>query len=345
MKISPINGGKLRGAFCLERRECDWIYGPEEVRDIAELSALDDRLYTREFLREHPEVLANIDVIFSGWGGPRIDEHFLNLAPALKLVLYGAGSLSVIATYSAWERGVRFCSAAYANSIPVAEFSLAAILLGLKRVWFHAAEVKTKKKWIQPAPAPGGYHSVVGLASLGMIARILIEKLKTFDLCIIAYDPFVSAEEARQMGVELVSLEDLFTRSDAISIHTPLLRETQGMITGELVSSMKHGATIINTARGALMAEAEVLDVAARRPDLQFILDVTDPEPPAPGSRIFDLPNVVTTPHIAGSMDRECRRMGRLMVDEFRRYISGEPLRHEITVEKARHSIHRPIAV
>lgn len=343
--ISQNAKRKPLGAFCLDQREFDWIYGPDERRDIAAMVVMPDRLYTREFLRDHPKALTDIDIIFSGWGGPRIDENLLNRAPALKLVLYGAGSLSVIATYPAWERGVRFCSAAYANSIPVAEYSLAAILMGLKHVWHHAIAVKREKSWMEHQPAPGGYRSVIGIASLGMIARILIEKLKSFDLQVIAYDPFVSAEEAGRLGVELTSLKDLFIRSDAISIHTPLLHETRGIITGELLSSMKLGATLINTSRGALINEIEMLDVAEHRPDLQFVLDVTDPEPPIPSSRIFNLPNVITTPHIAGSMDRECQRMGRLMVDELRRYLAGEPLRHEITSEKARNSIHRPIVV
>ncbi|MGC8540469.1 MAG: hydroxyacid dehydrogenase [Phycisphaerae bacterium] len=342
---SPATGEKLRGAFCLGQREFDWIYGTDERREIAELLFMPNHVYTREYLRDNPGALADIDVVFSGWGGPRMDENFLSLAPALKLVLYGAGSLSEVATYPAWARGVRFCSAAYANSIPVAEYSLAAILLGLKHVWHYAVAVKSQKSWMDREPTPGGYRSVVGLASLGLIARILIEKLKSFDLKIIAYDPFVSQEEARHLGVELVDLPGLFIRSDAISIHTPLLRETHGIITGELVSSMRHGATLINTARGALINEPEMLDVAARRPDLQFILDVTDPEPPIPSSRIFDLPNVITTPHIAGSVDRECQRMGRLMVDELRRYLAGEPLQHEVTAEEAQHTIHRPVRV
>lgn len=343
--ISQTAKQKPRGAFCLGQREFDWIYGPDERRDIAELVMLPDGLYTPEFLKKNRDALAETEVILSGWGGPRIDEHFLAAAPSLKLVLYGAGSLSGIATYSAWERGVRFCSAAYANSIPVAEYSLAAILLGLKHVWHHATAIKGQKRWTDHYPPPGAYHSVVGLASLGLIARILIDKLKSFDLRVIAYDPFVSPEEARELGVELVSLRDLFTRSDAISVHTPLLQETRGMITGELLSLMKKGATLINTSRGAVINEVELLDIAAQRPDLQFVLDVTDPEPPIPGSRIFDLPNVILTPHIAGSMDRECQRMGRLMVDELRRYLAGEPLRHEITAKIASHSIHRPVAV
>lgn len=343
--ISQISNITLRGAFCLEQREFDWIYGPDERREIGEMVSLAHGLYTHEFLRANPEALADIDILFSGWNGPRIDEAFLKHAPALKLVLYGAGSLSTVATYCAWERGVRFCSAAYGNSIPVAEYSLAVILMGLKHVWHHAVVSKAHKRWTQHHSAPGCYGSIVGVASLGMIARILIEKLKSFDLQVIAYDPFVRPEEAAQLGVELVSLQDLFLRSDAISIHTPLLPETRGLITGELISSMKQGATLINTSRGAVIRETDLLDVAAQRSDLQFVLDVTDPEPPVAGSRIFDLPNVITTPHIAGSMDRECQRMGRLMVEELRRYLAGQALQHEVTLEKARHSIHRPAGV
>ena len=340
--ISQITELTLRAAFCLEQREFDLIYGPDERREIAKMTALAAPLVTRDYLRANPEALADIDVIFSGWRGPRIDDEFLKHAPALKLVLYGAGSLSPVATYFAWERGVRFCSAAYGNSIPVAEYALAAILLGLKHVWHQVGFSKAHKRWTGHYAAPGAYRSVVGVASLGMIARILIEKLKSFDLEVIAYDPFVPAEEAQRLGVELVSLRDLFSNSDAISIHTPLLPETRGLITGELISSMKQGATLINTSRGAVIQEPEMLAVAAQRSDLQFVLDVTDPEPPVAGSRIFDLPNVITTPHIAGSMGRECQRMGRLMLDELRRYVAGEPLQYEITAEMAKHSIHRP---
>ncbi len=114
------------------------------------------------------------------------------------------------------------------------------------------------------------------------------------------------------------------------------------MVTGAHLSSMKPGATFLNTARGAIVREEEMIDVARTRPDLQFILDVTHPEPPTPGSPLFTLPNVIVTPHIAGSMDNECRRMGRAMVDELRRYLAGEPLRWEVTPQLAARSSHRP---
>ena len=109
------------------------------------------------------------------------------------------------------------------------------------------------------------------------------------------------------------------------------------MITGELIVSMKPYASLINTSRGAVINEPEMIDVLTRRPDLQAMLDVTHPEPPASDSPLFSLPNVVLTPHIAGSFGHEVRRHARYMLEECRRYQSGEPLLHEITREMAEH--------
>src|SRR5439155_15284758 len=111
----------------------------------------------------------------------------------------------------------------------------------------------------------------------------------------------------------------------------PVVPETVGMITGALVDSMWPGATLINTARGVIVREAEMVEVLSRRPDLQAVLDVSDPvEPPAADSPLYALENVVLTPHIAGSAGPECRRMGRYMVEELRRYLAGEPLKWQV---------------
>jgi phosphoglycerate dehydrogenase-like enzyme len=91
-----------------------------------------------------------------------------------------------------------------------------------------------------------------------------------------------------------------------------------------------------------VLDEPAVLEVLARRDDLQAVLDVTHPEPPGPDSPLYDLPNVLLTPHIAGSVGRECNRQGRYMVEELRRYLAGQPLHWEITPEVAAHSTHRP---
>jgi len=138
------------------------------------------------------------------------------------------------------------------------------------------------------------------------------------------------------LGVELVTLDAIFRRSDVVSLHSPWLPETEGMLTGAHFASMKERATFINTARGAIVREEEMIAVLQARPDLWAILDVTYPEPPAPDSPLYTLPNVVLTPHIAGVLDDECQRMGQTMVEELRRFLAGEPMEYEITQAQAK---------
>ena len=175
----------------------------------------------------------------------------------------------------------------------------------------------------------------MALISLGMIGRLVARLLRNFQVNVIAYDPFATPAAAAELGVRLVSLEEAFATADVVSLHTPWLKETENLVTGQLIASMKRNATFINTARGAVVAEEEMLDVLERRPDLTALLDVTYPEPPAPSSRIYTLPNVMLTPHIAGSLDGECQRMGQYAVDECRRYLAGEPLQWQVTRKMA----------
>jgi phosphoglycerate dehydrogenase-like enzyme len=168
-----------------------------------------------------------------------------------------------------------------------------------------------------------------------MIGRRVCEMLKQFDLNVLACDPFAGAQDARTLGVQLVSLEELFRQSDVVSLHTPWLKETEGMITGELLRSMKQDASFINTARGAVVREKEMIEVLEQRPDLFAVLDVTYPEPPEKDSPLYTLPNVIITPHIAGALDNECHRMARYMIAEVKRFLNGEPLTWGIDKEKA----------
>ncbi|MBO0791908.1 MAG: hydroxyacid dehydrogenase [Ktedonobacteraceae bacterium] len=326
---------RLKGLYVLRTDAYDKIYGPEERSDIAELVDIYAEQQTEESLRERPELLAEADVIFSGWGMVPLDEALLKHAPRLSMVFYGAGSVRYFVTDALWERGIRICSSYAANAVPVSEYTLAAILFSLKHGWRFASTVRQLRHYPERRHMPGAYGSTVGIVSLGMVGRLVCERLRPFDLNVIAYDPFVSAEEAREMGVRLVSLEELFASADVVSLHTPLLDSTRGMIGRQYFSSMKPWSTFINTSRGAIVHEEEMIAVLQQRPDLQAVLDVTNPEPPAAESALYTLPNVIVTPHIAGSQGDECRRMGRLMVDELRRYLAGEALRWEISRERA----------
>lgn len=279
--------------------------------------------------------LAAAEVIFTGWGAPVMDEEFLRAAPRLKVVFYAGGSVRYFATEALWRRGVRMTTAQAINAVPVAEYVLSAIQLGLKRFWHYARLTREIKTFPTERPLPGAYGTVVGLVSYGVIARMVREKLRALETQVIVYDPFLSEAEAAREGVKRVTLDELFATADAVSLHVPSLPETRGLITGRHLAQMKPGAFFLNTARGDVVNEPEMVEVLACRPDLQAVLDVTAPEPPPPESPLYTLPNVVLTPHIAGSVGAECQRMGLGMVEEFERYCAGQPLRWEITAERA----------
>lgn len=330
---------KPKGIFILEPNKFETVYGPEERRDLHALVDIPDCAYSAKEVKAHPELLRDVELIFSSWGGPYLDAAFLKTVPQLKAFFYGAGSIKEYVTEEFWQRDIPITSAASANAVPVAEFAHAQVLLSLKRVWSLARNIRQEGGWPDHGArenlVAGAYGSTVGVISLGIIGRLICERLQTSEVRVIAYDPFVSPERAKELGVELVSLEELFRQSDVVTLHAPLLEETKNMITKELLASMKQGATFINTARGKLVKEKELIEVLQERSDLFALLDVTAPEPPEKGSLLFTLPNVVLTPHIAGSINNECRRMGRLMVEEVERYLKGQALRWRITPQMA----------
>lgn len=334
---------KPKGLFILDERSLSLLYGTAELEQIRQLVNLYAPRQDANVAYESPEVLSEAELILSGWNGPTIDEALLDAAPRLKAVFYGGGGAGSVLTPLVWERGVVVTSAYAANAIPVAEYTLAMILLSLKHVWTLSASMRATQSMPPRDGAPGSYGSTVGLVSYGMIARTLRRLLKPFDLNVLVYDPYLGEAEAASCDVRSVSIDELFRRSDVVSVHTAMLPETEGLIRGSLLRSMKHGATFINTARGELVHEDELIQVLVERRDLHAILDVTRVEPPARGSKLYALPNVMLTPHVAGSVGPECRRMGRYMVEELKRFLTGQPLRWSVTPELAANTCHRPV--
>ena len=331
-----MKGYMMKAVYLLSTNSYDSIYGEKERAELSQLlEFIHPQLAAETLKKAPPEVLREVEVIVSGWGMIRLDSAMLSLFPKLRLVLYGAGSIRGFATPEMWASGVRVISAWAANAVPVAEFSLAEILFSLKHGWRASAETKAgcgRRPQLQP---PGAYGSTVGLLSLGMIGRLVLEKLQNFDLRIVAFDPFVTSGQGKELGAEILSLSEVFRQADVVSCHVPWLKETEKMLRREHFELMKPGATFINTGRGAIVDEAEMIEVLKVRPDLFAVLDVTWPEPPVSDSPLYSLPNVVLTPHIAGSMGMECRRMGRYMVDELKRHLSGQAFKYEVNREMA----------
>ncbi|GAA3012225.1 hydroxyacid dehydrogenase [Streptomyces lactacystinicus] len=320
-------------AFAMDPERFPDVYGPRARARVAARAevladpASPDGVWSAERLAAAPQALRDVEVLFTGWGGPVLDAAALARLPRLRLVLYAAGSVRRIAGEAFWAAGIPIVTAAHANAVPVAEFTVAQIVYALKGGWRHVLAARAARAAVPAARTPGAYGSTVGVLSLGATGRLVCEMLRGYDVEVLAHDPYAPAPPP---GVRAVGPEELFATADVVSVHTPLLPGTRGLVGRRLLTSMKPGATLVNTSRGAVLDEPALLAVLAERPDLFAVLDVTDPEPPLPGSPLFTLPNVVVTPHLAGSRGLERRRLGDLVVDEFESWLRGAPLRRAL---------------
>lgn len=327
---------KPKAIIILDENRRANVYGPLQIRELEKLVQIAPRVHTKESILEDPADLAEAEIILGSWHLPVIDASFLKLAPKLKAIFYAAGSVRYFVTDALWEHGIRVTACSKAIGITVAEFALGQILLSLKTTWQHNARLRQNKNW-ERDPFPGIYESTVGLVSLGTVAQHLVKLLHSFNVNLIAYDPVIPPEQAREMGVELCPLEEVFRRSDVVSVHAPWLPQTERMIRGRHLEQMRPNSTLINTSRGAVIAEDEMIEVLRRRPDLYALLDVTHPEPPQADSPLYELPNVLLTPHLAGSNWNECRRLAVMVGKDLENYLNGLPLTGEITREMMPH--------
>ncbi|WP_433002534.1 hydroxyacid dehydrogenase [Kribbella sp. CA-294648] len=280
-----------------------------------------------------PAVLAalgDVDVLLTGWGCPAITPEVLDAAPKLKAIIHSAGSVKHFVDPAAFERGIQVSSAVVANALPVAEFTAATIVLSGKRAFRLGAEYKGNRQKPDHSTVPGNYGNTVGLLGASRIGRLVAERLRAFDLEVLISDPYLTAAEAAELGAELVELDELFSRSDVLSVHAPLLPETVGLIDARLLGLLKDGSVLINTARGRIV-DAAALEQECRSGRLDAVLDVTDPEPLPADSPLLDLPNVFLTPHVAGAVGNEVARLGELAVSEMERFAAGAPLQHTIS--------------
>jgi len=279
-------------------------------------------------------LLARAEILLTGWGSPRIDAALLDRAPKLAAIVHAAGTVKGHVDRACLERGLRVSSAAAANAVPVAEFTLAAILLASKRAFTlqrKYREARGFRFWPREAPSIGCYGKTVGVVGASRIGRLVLEHLRRFDFARLVYDPFLSDADAAALGAEKVELDELLRRSDVVTLHAPSVPATQGMIDARRLALLRDGAVLVNTARGALVDGAALAaELASGRIDA--VIDTTEPEVLPADSPLYELPNVFLTPHIAGAMGTETQRMATLALDEIERLTKGEPLAHEVTL-------------
>ena len=304
--------------------------------DLLRTLGLDGSVYSRADVISSKELFADTKYIFSTWGMPSFsEEEIKECFPALECVFYAAGSVQSFAR-PFLNSDVRVFSAWMANAVPVAEFTLSAILLANKGFFAYTHTLSSRDRGrIRECKAEyaGNYGARVGIIGAGAIGSLVCEMLKNHKLEVLVFDPFLGEERAEKLGVRLCSLEELFSSCSVISNHLANNPQTKGMLDYSLFSRMKKNSTFINTGRGAQVVEDDLVRVLTERPDIVALLDVTDPEPPKAEHPFHELANCILTPHIAGSMGDEPRRMAEYMAEEYKRICEGKRPMYEVTKE------------
>ncbi len=300
----------------------------QEYGELSPLSNLNDLKKNKEFFKD-------CQVAFSTWGMIHLtEEEIREYLPNLKVLFYSAGSVQDFAR-PFLNCGVRVFSAFAANAVPVAEYTFSQIVLATKG--FYQSSKRFRVNFSSAVKfansTPGNFETKIGLVGLGAIGSMVAERLKTLDVEVLAYDPFVSKEKADSLNVKLVSLEEIFKECDVISNHLANKEELNNIFDKKYFELMKKYAVFINTGRGAQVNEWDLAKNLILHPSQTAVLDVLKKEHVPYINPLFWCPNAIITPHIAGSMGKETQRMAYYMLRQFENYINNQPTKFEVTLE------------
>ncbi|MEU8356914.1 hydroxyacid dehydrogenase [Nonomuraea sp. NPDC048882] len=326
-----------RALLVMDQATLDVQFGQRQLRRLRALTELADPIWTPEL--DTPSArrrLRESEVLVTSWGCPPLTAERLADAPRLRAVFHCAGTVRPFVTDEVWRRGIVVTSAADANAIPVAEFTLAAIIFAGKKAPFLAQDARTHRddwSYVTRRGELSNRGRTIGVVGFSRVGRRVVERLRDLEVDVLVSDPYAAAAEVSAAGGRLVPLAELLRGCDVLTLHVPSLPETRHLIGAAELALLRDGTTVINTARGAVLDTAAIeRECAAGR--LDAILDVTDPEPLPAGSVLYELPNVMITPHIAGSLGSETWRMSDSALDELERHLSGRPLLTAVTPDE-----------
>lgn len=330
---------RFAAAVNTDRGRWGYVFGEKTRRRLHDLLDFDEgSIPERNSEESLIERIRGANIVLSTWGAVPYTAPVLDACPDLRLVLYAAGSVKYFVTPELTSRGITVSSAVHLNARPVAEFVLGIILTSLKNV-FSLNDALTRGAggaWhgFDRENFGGGYYGTrVGLIGFGRVSRELLRLLRNFQFDVVINDPYLTSAEADSCGARLVTLEELLSTSDVVSLHHADIPANWNMIDRHALSLMKSGARFVNTSRGRLVNEDDLVE-ELRTGRITAFLDVTHPEPPPEGHPFYTLPNCILTPHIAGSIGSEVRRMGDFALAELERWSAGARLEGAVDLSR-----------
>ena len=293
-----------------------------------------DRNYTQEELKAE---LADIDFAVTGWGTPSFGDGVLDGNDRFKVIAHVGGSVADYVDNTVYAKGVKVCSGNYYYAESVAEGTAAYIMACLRSIPDDVTEIRAGG-WKNPVlqPTQGILDQEIGIISCGAISKILMQMLQAFrcKFKVFSNHP-IDPEYLASVNAKQVSLEEVLTTCHIISLHASLNEKTRGWLGREHFEMMQEDAVFINTARGAIIREDEMIEVLKARPKMRAVLDVFCKEPLLPESELRTLPNVYCIPHMGGPTTDRRRYIGMAMAKELVHFVNGEPLEHEIAPDVA----------
>ena len=254
------------------------------------------------------------------------------------MIAHVGGSVADYVDTSVYEKGVKVCSGNYYYAESVAEGTVAYIMSALRSIPSHVQNVRSGA-WRDPAlldNAEGILDREIGIISCGAISKAVMQLLQPFrcKFKVFSNHP-VDPEFLASVNAKQVSLEEVLKTCHIISLHASLNEKTRGSLGREHFEMMQEDAVFINTARGAIIREDEMIEVLKERPKMRAVLDVFCKEPMNPDNPLRTLPNVYCIPHMGGPTTDRRRYIGMAMAKELVRFVNGEPLEHEIAPDVA----------
>lgn len=291
-----------------------------------------------DFLSELPAA----DCILGG--AMAYDGRIMDAAPRLLVISRMGIGFENVDLKAASERGIAVTYTPDGPTIATAEHALALMLALAKDVKkaSHGLIHDRRPDYYGRHSAVEIYETVVGLIGLGRIGSHVARILQAFGARVVAYDPYIAAAKAEEMGVEQAeSLDQLLKKADIVSLHLPLSPSTHHLISADTLAQMKPGALLVNVSRGGLVDESALLDALDSRHLRGAALDVTDPEPAEADNPLLHRTDVIVTPHVGSATYAGKRRILSMAIDNLRRTLAGERPEHLLNPDVWEHAVAR----